>query len=164
MSYYDYSAGNGDNLIFAGATTAWAENFTTGVTTTSTSYVVVGSSVGIFFQFPPSGLVRIDWSSEMRTNTANYSLCSIDVRDDKTIGSGTAIIGPGISQADGDKWSIVQLGSAANQDMTLSNFMILNLNVSGTGAFWYNARLMYRTSAATTLTVGRRRISAQPVF
>jgi hypothetical protein len=117
-------------------------------TTTSATYVAIGTVCGTSFVAPASGIVMIDWASEVQTATdVTVAGSTIEVRAGATVGSGTVVLAAadtnGIARGD-------NLGA-------------------GTPAFWYrlpgltpasayNTQIMFRSNGTATLTAGRRSI------
>jgi len=59
---------------------------------TSTTYVASSPPVGVWFVAPPSGIVRVDWSSRFQTNTINTrTAVSVQIATDRTLDAGTVV-------------------------------------------------------------------------
>lgn len=119
--------------------------------TGSTSYVSIGTQCGTAFTAASTGKAKIDWFTELYVSVANnFGLCTIEVRDGSSVGTGTIVV----AAAD----SLPLARNDNSNQVTASAWHVVTGLTPGSA---YNVRLMYRTSAGT-LNVGRRSVTVEP--
>lgn len=118
-------------------------------TTTSGTYVSIGTQCGKAFTAPASGAVLINWATELKTGTAAaVAACTPEVRTGSTVGSGTVVYAASDSNP-----------LAQNTNTNIATAAAITLVTGLTPGASYNARLMYRSNSSATLTAGRRTIT-----
>lgn len=142
-------------VIDALSKTVYARNNGAGTTASTTFVLPTSSTVGVAFVAPPSGRVKIWWSSEHTHSAANgWTIQSPQIRVGEFIGSGT------INQAPSD--DIVtrcRSATAATGDKTISNFYFKTGLVPGS---WYNVQLYARVNTAGTGTFEYQTLMIEP--
>lgn len=117
-------------------------------TTTSTSYVSIGTTCGTAFVAPASGNVEIKWFTELKNSGAgNVTICTIAVRTGSTVGSGTTVY------ASSDNNPLCR--GDVTGTVTPSAFHPLTGLTPGAN---YNVQLEFRVSTGTG-TAGRRGVT-----
>lgn len=125
-------------------------------TTTSTTYTTTRSGatspVGVAFTAPPSGKVDIHWRSGLfNANSTQFTLCSFQILNGITLGSGTPF------HPFSDSYNIGEVGTA-NRDKG-STALITGLTAGND----YNVTLGFRVqSAANAGTALRVEVSVHP--
>lgn len=115
-------------------------------TTTSATYVSIGTQCGMAFTAPASGAVMVDWFSELKTSVAgNVAACTIEVRTGSTVGSGTLVV------TASDALPLVR--NDTDRDICSSAWYPVTGLTPGSV---YNVRLMHRSDGTRTLSAGRR--------
>lgn len=121
-------------------------------TTTSTTYVTIGTTCGIGFTAPTSGKVNISWYSELKNSGANISACTIYVKTGSTVNSGSNVLiasdSNPLARSDG------------TQLVTPAAWHIVSGLTPGAA---YNVTLYFRV-AAGTLTSGRRGVTVTDIY
>jgi len=121
-------------------------------TTTSTTYVTIGTTCGIAFVAPASGKVDVKWYTELKNSSTNGSLCTIYVKTGSTVNSGSDVVAASdslpLARADG------------TQEVTVGAFHIVSGLTPGAS---YNVTLYFRTTSGT-LTAGRRGVTVTQIY
>jgi len=121
-------------------------------TTTSATYVTIGTTCGIAFVAPASGKVDIKWYTELKNSAVNSTLCTIYVKTGSTVNSGSDVV------AASDALPLARADNA--QFITPGAFHIVSGLTPGAS---YNVTLYFRT-AGGTLTAGRRGVTVTQIY
>lgn len=142
-------ASTGDKVV---AIASQHDTQNTSGTTTSTSYTATltgGTTCGVAFIAPPSGLVLVHFSASLLNSGANFSIMSFEVRTGGSVGSGTVFLAADDSRI---------VGYVGTGQLDLGR----TLPVSGlTAGSTYNARQMFRVTAGTG-TFLRKNLTVSP--
>lgn len=125
----------------------------------STTFTLGGSTTGVSFIAPTSGIVLVTFGGRIRLNstTAVHVLLAAEVRTGSSIGSGTVI------HAAADAWSLNIGEQSANNRLSASKI----IPVSGlTAGSTYNVSLWHRnsTSVASAGSIFDREVTVVGVF
>lgn len=115
-----------------------------GGTTTSTSYVAVGATMGTSFVAPPSGVVHIAFGAAWFNSGANDSKTSVRVGTSSTVGGGSTVI----SAAD----DYMTAGTTTTGIRGTSFVVVTGLTAGST----YNVQMQHKVGAGTGTFLYRR--------
>lgn len=136
-------ADHNNDVFVADAQAQVLNNFPT---TTSATYVSIGTQCGTSFTAPANGKVMIDWFTELQTSVAgNVAACTIEVRTGSTVGSGTLVV------TASDNLPLCRNDNAF--PVCSAAWYPLSGLTPGSA---YNVRLMFRSDGTRTLTASRR--------
>jgi hypothetical protein len=133
-------------------TPATVSNFQSGtVTTTSTTFVAVGTDCAVTFVAPTTGRVKIHVAGRMINSNVNGTLMAPQTRAGGTIGSGTIIE------------DATDNNSTSNYGTTFSRVGSTHLLAGLTPGAVYNTRILMRCSVNTeTATFALRELIVEP--
>lgn len=124
----------------------------------STSYTLGGSTTGVSFIAPTSGIVLVTWGGRIQLNSATgvRVLLSAEIRTGSTVGSGTVIY------AASDSWAL-EIGADASSRLEATKVRpITGLTAGST----YNVSLWHKnaTSVASAASIYDREVTVIGVF